>query len=61
MNYEILGNVEPALHAHIIPRYSWEPPEQRRQPVWLHDWSHARPFDAAMDADVLRRIAARLR
>ncbi|MCC7177679.1 MAG: hypothetical protein IT177_04740 [Acidobacteria bacterium] len=61
LNYEILGNVEPALHAHIIPRYAWEPPEQRRQPVWLHDWSRARPFDAAVDADLLRRIAARLR
>ena len=25
INYEILGNLEPALHAHIIPRYLNEP------------------------------------
>jgi diadenosine tetraphosphate (Ap4A) HIT family hydrolase len=61
LNYEILGNLEPALHVHIIPRYAGEPPERRRQPVWLHDWSEARPFDPSADADLLRRLAARLR
>ena len=61
VNYEMLGNVEPALHAHIIPRYAWEPPERRRQPVWLHDWSMARAFDAFADAALLRRLAQRLR
>src|SRR6185436_2929696 len=43
VNYEILGNVEPALHAHVIPRYSWEIAETRRRPVWLHDWDNAKP------------------
>ncbi len=61
LNYEMLGNVEPALHAHIIPRYAWEPPERRRQPVWLHDWSQARAFDVGIDGDLLVRLAARLR
>jgi diadenosine tetraphosphate (Ap4A) HIT family hydrolase len=61
LNYEMLGNVEPALHAHIIPRYAWEPPERRRQPVWLHDWSGARAFDVAIDGDLLARLATRLR
>jgi len=60
VNYEILGNVEAALHAHIIPRYAWEPPERRRQPVWLHDWTEARPFDPLGDADLARRLAVRL-
>jgi diadenosine tetraphosphate (Ap4A) HIT family hydrolase len=41
INYEILGNGEPALHAHIIPRYSAEPPELRTGPVWFYDWSQA--------------------
>jgi diadenosine tetraphosphate (Ap4A) HIT family hydrolase len=57
VNYEILGNIEPALHAHVIPRYSWEPAESRRRPVWLHDWETAKPFDAEHDADLLRRLA----
>ena len=25
INYAIFGNVEPALHAHVIPRYRTEP------------------------------------
>jgi diadenosine tetraphosphate (Ap4A) HIT family hydrolase len=59
INYEILGNVEPALHAHVIPRHTNEAPERRKQPVWLHDWSAAEPFGAAHE--VLRaRICAAL-
>ena len=61
INYEILGNVEPALHAHVIPRYRNEPPDRRTQPVWLHDWPAAQPFDAQSDADLQSRLAARLR
>ena len=61
INYEILGNVEPALHAHVIPRYPTEPPERRTQPVWLHDWQAAPPFDAQSDADLRGRLASRLR
>ena len=41
INYEILGNVEPELHAHVIPRYADEPDEKRRTPVWFHDWAVA--------------------
>jgi diadenosine tetraphosphate (Ap4A) HIT family hydrolase len=60
INYEILGNVEPALHAHVIPRFEWEPAEPRRQPVWLHDWSAAAPFDPAAHGELQRRIASLL-
>ena len=59
INYEILGNVDPALHAHVIPRHATEDPELRKNPVWLHDWKAAPPIDS--DALALaRRIAARL-
>lgn len=59
INYEILGNVEPALHAHVIPRHASEDPELRKKPVWLHDWKHAPPLDR--DALALaRRIAVKL-
>ena len=59
INYEILGNVEPALHAHVIPRHASENPDLRRKTVWLHDWSGAPPLDDAALA-LGRRIAARL-
>ena len=59
INYEILGNVEPALHAHVIPRHASEDPELRKKPVWLHDWSAAPPFTAALRL-LASRLAARL-
>lgn len=33
INYEILGNAEPALHAHVWPRFLDEPDEFRTGPV----------------------------
>lgn len=36
INYEILGNGLPCLHAHVFPRYAWEPEERRKGPVWLY-------------------------
>jgi diadenosine tetraphosphate (Ap4A) HIT family hydrolase len=59
INYEILGNVQPALHAHVIPRHASEDPDLRTKPVWLHDWKAARPVD--VDAmSLARQIAALL-
>src|SRR5918999_1726670 len=58
INYEILGNVEPALHAHVIPRHASENPALRTKPVWLHDWAAAPPFTAALGA-LARRLAVR--
>ncbi|MFC4145096.1 HIT family protein [Micromonospora mangrovi] len=36
VNIEILGNTDPFLHAHVWPRYDWEPPEIVGKPVWLY-------------------------
>lgn len=36
INYEILGNAAPALHAHVYPRYPWKPDTHRMQPVWSY-------------------------
>ncbi len=33
VNLEILGNTDPFLHAHVWPRYDWEP---RLEAVWLY-------------------------
>ena len=60
INYEILGNVEPALHAHVIPRYASEPADRRKTPVWLHDWSTAPAFNLTEHGDLAKRIAAAL-
>ena len=59
INYEILGNVEPALHAHVIPRHAVENPELRRTAVWLHDWKTAPAVDSHALA-LAQQIAARL-
>lgn len=47
INYEILGNVAPELHAHVIPRFAAEPDDRRVQPVWLHDWNAAPRWSVA--------------
>ncbi|KQX78365.1 MULTISPECIES: hypothetical protein [Streptomyces] len=45
VNLEILGNTDPFLHAHVWPRFAWEPPDLVRKPVWLYPherWSDER-------------------
>ncbi|WP_205864605.1 diadenosine tetraphosphate hydrolase [Planctomonas sp. JC2975] len=42
VNIDILGNADAFVHAHIWPRYDWEPADLVRRPVWLYDlanWS----------------------
>jgi diadenosine tetraphosphate (Ap4A) HIT family hydrolase len=58
INYEILGNSEPALHVHIIPRYDAEPDDLRRGPAWFYDWSKAPKFDAVNHKPLMDRIRA---
>ena len=60
INYEILGNVDPALHAHVIPRYSHEPEELRTRPVWFYDWAAAPRFDAGRDGPLLAALRGEL-
>jgi diadenosine tetraphosphate (Ap4A) HIT family hydrolase len=36
INYEVLGNSLPLLHAHVHPRYEWEPAELIGGPVWRY-------------------------
>lgn len=60
INYEILGNLEPALHAHVVPRFEDEPLEVRTKPIWLDNWEAARRFDLAIDLDFMEKIRAAL-
>jgi diadenosine tetraphosphate (Ap4A) HIT family hydrolase len=52
INYAIFGNVEPALHAHVIPRYADEPEAMQKQQPWAYDWSAAPAFDAALHGEL---------
>jgi diadenosine tetraphosphate (Ap4A) HIT family hydrolase len=36
INYEVLGNAVPLLHAHVHARYDWEPAEFVGGPVWRY-------------------------
>lgn len=61
INYEILGNTEAALHAHVMPRYLSEPEELRRGPAWGYDWGNAIPFDLERDRPLMVAIAGYFR
>lgn len=63
INYEILGNLEPALHAHVIPRFQTEPPGMRKGPVWHYDnnYRNAVKFNLERDRELMRQIAEALR
>ena len=47
INYEILGNSEPALHVHVFPRRMTEPDQYRGGPVFNYPEAEreSRPFD----------------
>jgi diadenosine tetraphosphate (Ap4A) HIT family hydrolase len=60
INYALFGNVEPALHGHVIPRYADEPDALRTAHPWAYDWAAAPRFDAQRDGPLLRQIRARL-
>lgn len=56
INYEILGNADPELHAHIVPRYSDEPADLRTKPVWFYDWQNGPKFSVEQHGDLQARI-----
>jgi diadenosine tetraphosphate (Ap4A) HIT family hydrolase len=61
INYEILGNTEPALHAHIFPRYMSEPEGPRSVPVWVgytQEENLSRPLDLDRDREFMEKLAA---
>jgi diadenosine tetraphosphate (Ap4A) HIT family hydrolase len=63
INYAMFGNVEPALHAHVIPRYADEPEKYRVAQPWAYDWEAAPVFDRATHqelAEALRRELTRM-
>jgi hypothetical protein len=60
INYAIFGNLEPALHAHVHPRYASEPASLRTQNPWAYDWSLADAYSEASHGVLRDAIRARL-
>jgi diadenosine tetraphosphate (Ap4A) HIT family hydrolase len=60
VNLEILGNTDDFLHAHVWPRFDWEPADLVGMPVWLYPpdrWTDRR-FALAPHHDPLREAIA---
>jgi diadenosine tetraphosphate (Ap4A) HIT family hydrolase len=60
INYAVLGNTDPALHAHIVPRFSTEPEEYRKGLPWTYpkEVLDDRKFDYERDKELIQRLAA---
>jgi diadenosine tetraphosphate (Ap4A) HIT family hydrolase len=59
INYEIQGNLHPALHAQIIPRFMTEPEDLRKGPAFFYDkdFRNSIRFDYERDKELMERIA----
>lgn len=59
INYAILGNSEPLLHAHIVPRYLSEPEEFRKNLPWSHPDSEKDTmlFDYEHDKSLMQHLS----
>lgn len=59
INYAILGNQDPALHAHIIPRFADEPDELKRGLPWSYprEQMDALSFDPERDGEFILALA----
>jgi diadenosine tetraphosphate (Ap4A) HIT family hydrolase len=60
INYAVFGNLDPALHAHVIPRYHDEPDGLRTAQPWAYDWNSAPAFDAELHGELRDRLHAAL-
>jgi diadenosine tetraphosphate (Ap4A) HIT family hydrolase len=63
INYAIMGNTDPVLHAHIVPRYLDEPEEQRQGLPWSYtqDVLDADLFDRDRDRELIQQLAQAIR
>jgi diadenosine tetraphosphate (Ap4A) HIT family hydrolase len=62
INYAIMGNLDPALHAHIVPRYLDEPEEFRKGLPWSYpkELVDSTMFDYQRDKGLMQQIAGAL-
>ncbi|QBX54544.1 diadenosine tetraphosphate hydrolase [Nocardioides seonyuensis] len=63
INLEIQGNTDAFLHAHVTPRYSWEPADIVGWPAALHHWEkrvEERPALGGDHDDLIEELRAEL-
>jgi diadenosine tetraphosphate (Ap4A) HIT family hydrolase len=60
INYAMFGNAEPALHAHVVPRYADEPENLRTQHPWSYDWNAAPAFDLGTHGELAETLGREL-
>jgi diadenosine tetraphosphate (Ap4A) HIT family hydrolase len=60
INYAILGNQDPALHTHVIPRYADEPDKLRTSHPWVYDWEAGPLFDRVTYQDLAEGLLREL-
>jgi diadenosine tetraphosphate (Ap4A) HIT family hydrolase len=58
MNYECLGNSEPHVHWHLLPRQATETDEMRRGPIWMRPESERKVM---LDENDRRALIASIR
>jgi len=63
-NYEILGNTDAYVHAHVWARYEWEPQQYIGGPVWRYPketrFEQAHEFSVEKHGDLKGQLAAAL-
>jgi diadenosine tetraphosphate (Ap4A) HIT family hydrolase len=60
INYAIFGNLEPALHAHVMPRYADEPEALRTLHPFAYDWGAAPVFERSACAPLAEALLKEL-
>ena len=60
INYAMFGNLEPALHAHLVPRYADEQKPLDVAHPWAYDWMAAPAFEPAAFATLTAALRRRL-
>lgn len=58
INYAVMGNSDPALHAHIVPRFSDEPEMYLRDQPWSYprEIQMGRVFDEERDQELIQQL-----
>ena len=61
MNYQILGNLDAQLHAHVCPRYEWEDEDKRKKSTPCYDKKAGPHFDVEEHNQLKVQIALTLK